>query len=102
VNIRVGLEEGKMTARIDVQNVEVKHIVEANMPRLHEVLQQNGITLDSVAVSVNTGSSFAEKRNDAPKKKTNGSSTALDDGFEPLSAAGDSKHYGYNTVEYIM
>ncbi len=102
VNVKVGLEEGKMTARIDVQNIDVKHIIEANMPRLQEALQSNGLSIDSIAVFVNSGSSFADKRNDVPKKKMNGGSLKIDDGFETLSSLHDTKQYGYNTVEYIM
>jgi hypothetical protein len=102
VTVKVAVEEGKMAARIDVQNADVKNIIEANLPRLHEALQSNGLTLDSVAVFVNNGSSFADKRNDAPKKRTSGSPIKIDDGFEPLSSLRNSKQYGYNTVEYIM
>jgi flagellar hook-length control protein FliK len=102
VTVKVGVEEGKMTARIDVQNVEVKHIIESNMPKLQDVLQSNGVSLDTVGVFVNTGSSFADKRQEAAKRKTGGAAVRIDDGFEPLNTVRDAKQYGYNTVEYIM
>jgi hypothetical protein len=102
VTVKVGVEEGKMAARIDVQNVEVKHIIETNMPRLQDALQSNGLSLDSISVFVNAGSTHAEKRHDAPRRKSTGAPVRSDDGFEPLSALRDSKQYGYNTVEYIM
>jgi flagellar hook-length control protein FliK len=102
VTVKVGLEEGKMAARIDVQNADVKHIIESNMPKLQEALQSNGLAVDTIGVFVNTGSAFAEKRQEAARKRAGGNALKIDDRFEPLNTQRDSKQYGYNTVEYIM
>lgn len=102
VTVNVGMDEGKMSARINVQNTDVKQILEANMPRLQDALNSSGLSLDSIAVFVNNGSSFAERRNDAPKKKMSGAGPAGDSGVDTLGSLQDAKQYGYNTVEYIM
>lgn len=105
VTVNVGLEEGRMAARINVQTPDVKQMMEAAMPRLQEMLQSNGIALDSIAVMVNNGSSFAERRNEAPKKKTGAGDAAgasEERGIEALGTSGEAKRFGYSTVEYIM
>jgi flagellar hook-length control protein FliK len=102
VTVNVGLEDGKMAARINVQNTDVKQILDAAMPKLQEALQANGLTMDSIAVFVNNSSSFADRRNDAPKKKMSTGQSSNDDRFEALGSVGDSRQYGYSTVEYIM
>lgn len=102
VTVNVGMDEGKMSARINVQNADVKQILDSAMPRLQDALHASGLALDSVAVFVNNGSSFAERRNDAPKRKAGSAAAESDTGVEGLQSVSEAKQFGYSTVEYIM
>ncbi len=103
VEIKIGLEDGKMNARIDVQNTDVKQIVESNIARMRETLHANGVTLDSINVFLSSDmAQQQQKQQEVGKKKFGYSATHLDEIAELSDVERETKTYGYNTVEYII
>lgn len=107
VKISLEIESNIVFARLEVENTQVKHIVENNLQQLKDSLQQNGIKVESFDVSV------AGERNDFFNREMTERGRFLRgmlrmqaegaDGASGRTAAGaeTGRRYGYNTVEYV-
>ncbi len=62
--MHVSMDNGLVTARFEAESHTVKQLIEAELPRLKEDLQQQGIHLDQVSVQVGGGQAqgFAERQ----------------------------------------
>ncbi len=109
IRVRLGLKDGIMTARIGVENENVRQIVEANLANLRETLENQGITLQGLDVSVdhqhsslfNPEGSNSEAffhRHIKDQSATKGSELPASE-ITPESDTG--RRWGYNTLEYI-
>lgn len=54
VSMKVEVHEGNLTANIKVENAEVKAAIEASIHELRQALEQKGVDVKAVNVSVNT------------------------------------------------
>jgi flagellar hook-length control protein FliK len=100
VFLKVKMEDGKMTAQIDVNQANVKVALESNLPQLREILVSHGIDIDHIDIMTNGQSLPRESGKDhADKSKHHGKRRATDDTIERYEG---TRSMGYNTVEYIM
>jgi len=100
VFLKVKMEDGKMTAQIDVNQANVKVALESNLPQLHEILISHGIDIDHIDIIANGQFWPRESNKDhADKSKQHGKRRATDDTIERYER---TRSMGYNTVEYIM
>lgn len=62
--MHISMDNGLVTARFEAESHTVKQLIEAELPRLREDLQQQGIHLDQVSVQVGGGQAqgFAERQ----------------------------------------
>ena len=99
VTVRVQVEEGKVTAKLDVQQVQTKNTIEANIPQLREALTSRGLTMERIEIST-AQNSLADGTS---KQQQNRSGKRSKNGFERVEEEEDVvKMYGYNTVEYTV
>jgi flagellar hook-length control protein FliK len=113
--VRVSLEmkEGAMTARIAVENEDARRQVEAGIAGLRSTLENQGIKLQGLEVSVeqqhgslfNPDGSNAESffhRNGRGDKGGSGAQGASEIApFESVPESDTGRRWGYNTMEYI-
>ncbi|MEO7426394.1 MAG: flagellar hook-length control protein FliK [Fibrobacteria bacterium] len=113
--VRVSLEmkEGAMTARIAVENEDARRQVEAGIAGLRSTLENQGIKLQGLEVSVeqqhgslfNPDGSNAESffhRNGRGDKGGSGAQGASEIApFESAPESDTGRRWGYNTMEYI-
>ncbi|MBP6671827.1 MAG: flagellar hook-length control protein FliK [Bacteroidetes bacterium] len=99
VTVRVQVEEGRVSAKLDVQQVQVKNTIEANMPQLREALTSRGLTMESIEIST-AQNGLADGTSKQQQSKQGKRSNR---GFDmPEEEQDVVKMYGYNTVEYTV
>ncbi len=112
--VRISLEMkdgGTMTARINVENENVRQIVDANLGNLRESLENQGIKLTGLEVSVdqqhsslfnpdgsNSESFFQRQGRGGVTRNPNDTSA---DGIDASPESETGRRWGYNTMEYI-
>jgi flagellar hook-length control protein FliK len=111
--VRVSLEmkEGAMTARIAVENDNVRQQMEAGISALKDALENQGIKLQGLEVSVDQrhGSLFNPDGSNSESffhrngKGGQGASQDASEGaaFESAPESDTGRRWGYNTMEYI-
>ncbi len=55
LEMHISMENGLITARFDAESHMVKQLIEAELPRLRDTLEQQGLHLDQVSVQVGGG-----------------------------------------------
>lgn len=63
LNLRVSVERGLLTASFQAENQQVKSIIESNFNSLRDMLQEKGINVQSINVSLNQQNSNEQKWN---------------------------------------
>jgi flagellar hook-length control protein FliK len=99
VMVKVQIEEGKVSTQLDVQQTQVKNIIEANLPQLKEALTNKGLTVDRIDVFASELSSKDQASQQQQKKNHSGSSRSKEENEEVIET---SKLFGYNTIEYVF
>lgn len=99
VTVRVRVSEGRVSTAMDVQQVQVKQTIEANLPQLRESLTSKGLTMDHIEITTSQQSLADE----ASRQRQGSERRKGRQEFE-LAAEEDEavKLFGYNTVEYTM
>ncbi len=109
IRVGLGLKDGIMTARIGVENENVRQIVEANLSNLRETLENQGITLQGLDVSVDQhhsslfnpeGSNSEAFFHRHTKNDMSTNNSELPD-LEISPESDTGRRWGYNTLEYI-
>jgi flagellar hook-length control protein FliK len=100
VFLKVKMEDGRMTAQIDVNQANVKVALESQLPQLREVLIARGIDIEHINIVAN-GEAWARESNKEHGEKARQQSKrrVVSDPIERYEGA---RLMGYNTVEYIM
>jgi flagellar hook-length control protein FliK len=101
LTIKVTMEEGKLSANIEVKNPEVKHIIETSIVKMREDLSQNGVNLEKVNIFLSDQDNFNSHqgkyfREDQAQQQ---SFTAVDN-IPETEEPEYVRHLGYNTIEY--
>ncbi len=111
--VRVSLEmrDGSMAARISVESEDVKKQVEAGLSSLRDSLENQGIKLQGLEVSVDqrrsslfnpdgsNSESFFQRNGRGAQAGVNGTPEAAP--FETAPESDTGRRMGYNTMEYI-
>lgn len=111
IRVGLGMKDGVMTARIGVENENVRQIVEANIANLRDTLENQGIKLQGLEVSVDQrhSSLFNPDGSNSEAffhRRGQGNSEAGSNGLDApnLETAPESdtgRRWGYNTMEFI-
>jgi flagellar hook-length control protein FliK len=101
LTIKVTMEEGKLSANIEVKNTEVRQIIETNLVKMRDELNQNGINLEKINIFLSDSDHFASKQERffEQQKNHDALSTENPEDEERLDVI---KSLGYNTIEYIV
>lgn len=99
VKLSIAVEDDKMVARINVANADVKSVVQANLPQLHEALAARGIDIRRIDVfSAEPGS--GRDRGNGSGTGQKGSSGRR--GNEDEEEVRQGRSLGYNTLEITV
>ena len=110
IRVGLGLKDGVMTAHIGVESEQVKQIVEANLSNLRDTLENQGLKLQGLEVTVDQRHSSLfnpDGRNSQTffNQHGRGGNLAADGSEIPaLDSSPESetgRRLGYNTMEYI-
>lgn len=55
ISLKIEIDKGVMIAKFEVQNYQVKQIIESNLVQLRDALQSQGINVQNINVTVDTG-----------------------------------------------
>jgi flagellar hook-length control protein FliK len=110
IRVGLGLKDGVMTAKIGVENEDVRKIVEANIANLRDTLLGQGIKLEGLEVSVDQrhSSLFNPDGSNSEaffhRQGRGGEGSGKNAETAPIESAPESetgRRWGYNTMEYI-
>jgi flagellar hook-length control protein FliK len=98
--MKVKMEEGKMSAQIDVTQVNVKAALEANLPQLREALATRGIEVHRIEILAAGDAAARESRSQQEgKSKSNGKRRVTD---AEAAQYQNAKWLGYNTMDFVI
>lgn len=101
IKVLLGTNDNNVNAKIEVSNEQTKAIVLNNLPQLKESLQQQGINLNNVNVSVDAEEhKQSEQTKNKMKKKSSGHNTKIENNI-PSNDRKEIRNLGYNTYEYL-
>lgn len=98
VQLRVDVQENKINTYIEVENTQVKQAIQSNIDNLKQNLQNAGMQLNNVNVSLSGSDQKFAKSGQFKKKSFGGKAVKL----ETEQAAVRQKNLGYNTYEYLI
>lgn len=113
VTIRIRMDGDVVLTKIEVQNQQVKEIMERNLPMLKDALAQQNITAGSFDVQVNngTGRHFGNMPNSPWSEEETAQNSFADGGREEEQGYGEEerqyrssdtgRRFGSNSVEYF-
>lgn len=90
-----------LTAKIEVESDAVKQIIQSNVEQLRQSLNENGIQLSNLNVTLANG----EQKSSKPqymRRKNSGTDSDKKVEAEAGSSIKPKKQYGYNTYEYLV
>ncbi|MDP3830448.1 MAG: flagellar hook-length control protein FliK, partial [Ignavibacteriaceae bacterium] len=90
-----------LSAKIEVENDTVKQIVQSNIEQLKQALNENGIQLSTINISLSNHDQRSP-RSQFMKKKGNASENDKKVDVETGNEIKPKKQYGYNTYEYLV
>ena len=111
VAMRIRIEEDVVQAKIEVQNQQVKEIMERNLPALRDALAQQNLTAGSFDIQINNG--FGRHSGNMPQGMWRGEETAQENlhgeekeeghDFSGQQQTGreTGRRFGGNSVEYF-
>jgi flagellar hook-length control protein FliK len=100
VKLNISMEDGKMVAKIDVANTNVKTVVESNLQQLHEALSSSGVEVQRIDVSsADVGPDHRRGNGGAPGDETGGRRQEMNEDDEETK---QTRMMGYNTIEMIV
>lgn len=111
IRVGVGMKDGVMTARIGVETESVRQVVEANLATLRDSLENQGIKIQGMEVTVdqrhsslfnpngNNSESFFHQRGQGGSE--NGFKNQELSGLDSVPESDTGRRLGYNTMEFI-
>jgi len=97
--LKVKLENGSMSAQIDVSHASVKATLESHLPDLRAALQSRGIDVRTIDVYTQTNSSSDSGGQTSSRSPSNGRRRNASDIVERYQR---SRQMGYNTIEIVI
>jgi len=101
LTVKIVSEEGKLSANIEVKNIEVKQVIDSGIQKIKENLGQNGIYVDQINVSL-SDDNYKQHQQEAffSYKHRNNLGSNVQNAEEEHTES--MKSFGYNTLEYIV
>ena len=99
--VKIISDEGKLSANIEVKNLDVKQTLDAGIVKLKDDLGQNGIHVDQINVSLSDdyySQSHQEHFLNQGEQQRNGTGNLVSADIEEPELI---RNLGYNTLEYI-
>jgi flagellar hook-length control protein FliK len=87
-----------LNAHIQVENEQAKLLVEKNLNELHTQLQESGVELNSLNISMGYSSKQEKSFQQKSKQKIDYSDSTIE---EINNKKNETKSLGYNTYEYL-
>jgi len=100
MKITLDTTEHAVKATIQVDNEHAKTLVERNIQKLHQELNNNGVQLSSINISLGQPKNHRSERHSFNKTGNNNSNFSQEDN-EVNEENSNQKSLGYNTYEYI-
>jgi flagellar hook-length control protein FliK len=101
LTVKIVSDEGKLSANIQVKNLEVKQALDAGIIKLKDNLNQNGINVEQINVSLSEDySKDHQERFFNQTQQQTGSSDTFD--LADIEEPELIRKLGYNTLEYIV
>ena len=98
IKIMLDTIDNVLTAKVEVENESVGHIIRNNVDQLKQNLLQSGVNVNSINISYHNPD---QKQNGFQNQKRRKSSYQPDNDFEEVDESILSKKMGYNTYEYL-
>jgi Flagellar hook-length control protein FliK len=100
VVMKVKMDDGKVSAQINVNNVNVKAVLDANVAQLHDTLLSRGIEVQRIDIVADGQAAFGSSSGqNKPKQKSQQRDTP---DVTALGQYESLRTMGYNTIELIM
>jgi len=100
VAMKVKMDDGKVSAQIDVSNVNVKTVLDANVAQLREALLSKGIDVQRIDVVADGQTAFGSSSDQNKSKQQSNQQSAS--GADAVEQYESLRTMGYNTIELIM
>ncbi len=98
IKLLIDYSTNRLTANIEVENEQVKQIIQSNLEQLKNNLQNSGIQLSNINVNIGNNDQRYIRNGQAKKKGYQNSNTVK---IEKQNVEGSKKMMGYNTYEYL-
>jgi flagellar hook-length control protein FliK len=99
MTIKIAIEDGNLRANIEVKYPEIKHIIDTNLIKLRDNLQQNGIHLEQINVSV---SDYNQSESNQSKYfQHNDQRSFVPEDLTVDEDLNSVRYMGYNTIEFL-
>ena len=100
VVMKVKMDDGKVSAQINVNNINVKAVLDANVAQLRETLHSRGIEVQRIDIVADGQTAFeSSSGQNKPKQQSQQRGAA---GADALGQYESLRTMGYNTIELIM
>ncbi len=98
VMLKVTIEHGKVSTQMEVQQPQVKTVIEANLQVLRESLSSKGLVVDRIDISTAQYSLNEKSSQQGQQRPTSKNYFGKEIAEEEIE---QTKLYGYNTVDYV-
>ncbi|MCH8033249.1 MAG: flagellar hook-length control protein FliK [Bacteroidetes bacterium] len=99
MKVQVDYTEKKLYIRIEVENESAKQLLFQNLEQLKQTINQSGVQLKDMFVSLTSGEPKQQRSSDMRKRRSsNNSNSFIEDPDTEMSA----KMMGYNTYDYLI
>ena len=98
IKIMLDTIDNVLTAKVEVENESVGHIIRNNVDQLKQSLLQSGVHVNSINISYHNPD---QKQNGFQNHKRKNPSYQPGNDFEEVDESILSKKMGYNTYEYL-
>jgi len=98
MKVKVDYSQKKLILRMEVENESARQLINNNIDQLKQTINQNGVQLTQVYVSLSGGEQKDQRPSEVKKKMTVSKKEITDDSETEESA----KMMGYNTYEYLI
>jgi hypothetical protein len=102
VTMQVRMEEGRLSAQIDVTQAAVKTVLESGIGQLRAALQQQGIDLDRIDIFASTTAMQQESGSEHPGGEPHRQGGRRQGEADGVGAGRQARFLGYNTIDMTM
>jgi len=102
LEIRLKFSDKKIVVNMNVENEVSKHMIQTNINQLRQAIEQTGMQLSEVFVSLSNDNKKNEKESQSKVKKQIVNMSPLENMLDTSGKEIIGKEFGYNTYEYLI